>query len=79
MELTKRETATVLAALRYWQREGWRSSGVEIEIACAGYDEPLDSDAIDSICAQIESDNGAVRQKCLSELIELNKGDICRS
>jgi hypothetical protein len=49
--LNTRQLATCLAALRYWQREGWRSSGHEIAIANNGGDiEPLKEAEIDDLC-----------------------------
>jgi hypothetical protein len=43
--------ATILAALRYWQREGWISSGHEHDIASnGGTIEPLEAAEIDSLC-----------------------------
>lgn len=54
MRLTKQETATVLAALRYWQREGLISSGHEIDIATdGGTIEPMSKDDIDELCERI--------------------------
>ena len=59
-ELTPRELATVLAALRYWQREGWRmAEGRELEIASdCGRLKPLGTKEIDDLCERI---NGGVR------------------
>lgn len=50
-EFDDRELSTVLAALRYWQREGWRSEGHEHDIATDGgrYD-PLTPGEIDDLC-----------------------------
>jgi hypothetical protein len=46
-----RETATVLAALRFWQREGAVSGGHEVEIATdGGRFAPLSNDEIDALC-----------------------------
>jgi hypothetical protein len=46
-----RETATVLAALRFWQREGAASGGHEVEIATdGGRFAPLSNDEIDALC-----------------------------
>jgi hypothetical protein len=43
MKLTTAEYATILAALRYWQREGLHCSGHEIEriATSGGHHEPL--------------------------------------
>lgn len=53
--LDDREHATVLAALRYWQREGWRSCGHEIEdIATNGGTlEALVAAEIDGLCERL--------------------------
>lgn len=53
-QLNARELATVLAALRYWQREGWGSSGHEHEIA-SDMDTltPLEAHEIDALCERL--------------------------
>jgi len=54
MQFDKRKTATILAALRYWQREGLMSSGHEQDIATD--DDTLQSlsrPEIDVLCEQI--------------------------
>src|ERR1039457_3492447 len=52
--LDKRQTATILAALRYWQREGLMSSGHEQDIATEGNSmNALDAEDIDALCEQI--------------------------
>jgi hypothetical protein len=52
--IDERQTATILAALRYWQREGLMSSGHEGSIACNGGDiKPLSAPEIDALCEQI--------------------------
>lgn len=49
-----RTTATILAALRYWQREGVRSEGHEQDIATdGGRYAPLTADEIDALCERI--------------------------
>lgn len=54
IQLTDAELATVLAALRYWQREGLWSEGHEHVIASNdGEVTPLDADAIDDLCERI--------------------------
>jgi hypothetical protein len=53
MNLDNRQTATVLAALRYWQREGWRSVGHEHDIASDGGVEPLTASEIDALCESL--------------------------
>jgi hypothetical protein len=56
MKLDKRQLATVLAALRYWQREGLRSdSCIEHEIATdAGA--PLTKEETDALCVSLNCD-----------------------
>jgi len=50
----RRELATILAALRYWQREGWASSGAEIDISTDGGTlEPLSRAEIDALCERL--------------------------
>ena len=52
--LDKRRVATVLAALRYWQREGLMSSGAEHEIASDGDAlVPLSTSEIDTMCEDL--------------------------
>lgn len=52
--LNRAELATVLAALRYWQREGLHSGGAEHDIAEDGGDvDPLDAEDIDELCGRI--------------------------
>jgi len=54
--LDDRELATVLAALRYWQREGWISGGHEHDIATNGDTlEPLGADEIDALCERLNA------------------------
>ena len=54
MQFDKRKTATILAALRYWQREGLMSSGHEQDIATDGNSiDALDAEDIDALCEQI--------------------------
>lgn len=49
-----RKTATILAALRYWQREGLTSSGHEQDIATDGNTlTPLTVTEIDALCEEI--------------------------
>jgi len=49
-----REQAVVLAALRYWQREGVRSEGQEHDIATdSGRLEPLSESEIDALCERL--------------------------
>ena len=53
-----RTTATILAALRYWQREGVRSEGHEQDIATdGGRYAPLTADEIDALCERINVAN----------------------
>ena len=51
--LWRREFNTVLAALRYWQREGLMSGGHEQDIASDGDTEPLSAEEIDVLCERI--------------------------
>lgn len=53
--LTDRERACVLAALRYWQREGLMSSGGEQDIATSGGGvlEPLSEEEIDDLAERL--------------------------
>jgi len=54
IKLTDNELATVLAALRYWEREGLMSGGHEQVIASNDGDiTPLDADGIDDLCERI--------------------------
>ena len=51
ISLDEREHATCLAALRYWQREGWISEGHEHDIATAdGSFDALDTTEIANLC-----------------------------
>lgn len=52
--INNRELATILAALRYWQREGMMSGGHEQDIACDdGEFAPLNADEIDGLCERL--------------------------
>ena len=54
MDLTSRELATMLAALRFWQREGLTSAGCERVIATdEGTLEELSADEIDELCERL--------------------------
>ena len=58
--MNKRELATVLAALRYWQREGLISGGHEQDIASDGETiKPLSAEEIDALCEELNC-----RSKC---------------
>lgn len=69
-----RELATVLAALRYWQREGLMSSGVEHDIADdGGIWKPLGVEEIDDLCERLnapESRNALEVNERLVDFIE---------
>jgi hypothetical protein len=55
--LSPRDVATIHAALRYWQREGLLSDGIERLIASDnGTLEPMSAGDIDTLCANV---NGA--------------------
>jgi hypothetical protein len=59
IEVDDRERDTILAALRYWQREGLHSAGMEHEIAengREGDDAALLADEIDDLCERINFD-----------------------
>jgi hypothetical protein len=50
--VTARERDTIIAALRYWQREGQHSAGAELDIAENGREGPrarLSDDEIDAL------------------------------
>ena len=53
---SERETATILAALRYWQRTGSTGGTLERDIAtdCDGL-EPLSREEIDALCERINT------------------------
>lgn len=52
--ITPRQLATILAALRYWQREGLMSSGHEHDIASDNDTlEPLNREEIDALCESL--------------------------
>ena len=58
--ISERETATILAALRYWQREGSMSAGYERDIE-TDFDrlKPLSAEEVDALCERINcSDDG---------------------
>lgn len=51
-----RELATILAGLRYWQREGWRSVGHEHDVASNGGTlVPLSDTEIDLLCERLNT------------------------
>jgi hypothetical protein len=53
LSLTLRERDTVIAALRYWLREGLMSHGHEIELAENDHGKPLNPAEIDDLCERI--------------------------
>lgn len=54
MKLSKRELATILAALRYWQREGLMSGGHEQDTASGRNTlEPLTVAEINTLCLKL--------------------------
>jgi hypothetical protein len=56
LPLSDRQAATLLAALRYWQRKGLTSGGREQDIASdEGNCEPLSSAEIDVLCESIRA------------------------
>jgi hypothetical protein len=55
--ISERETATILAALRYWQREGLMSAGAEQDVASDGERfQALSAEEIDTLCERINCD-----------------------
>ena len=57
-DLEHRELSTILAALRYWQREGLMSNGHEASIACDGGGiEPLTASEIDDLCERLNCED----------------------
>lgn len=54
LAFTDREADTILAALRYWQREGLMSAGHERDIA-EEHGDALNADEIDDLCERINS------------------------
>jgi hypothetical protein len=63
---THRETATILAALRYWQREGRMSAGHEQDIA-ADAGPVLSAAEIDSLCEKVTCGLGKTNQSITEE------------
>ena len=62
-ELDDRELATILAALRYWQREALRSAGAEHDIASdGGVLSPLTPSEIDTLCERLNGSQIALLQ-----------------
>lgn len=56
-----RAFATVLAALRYWQREGLFSDGAEQDIATDGGIPPMSADEIDVLCEELNQQDTPTR------------------
>jgi len=54
--MNPRELNTLLAALRYWQREGLMSGGHEQDIAADGGVIPLNAAEIDSLCERLNTE-----------------------
>jgi hypothetical protein len=71
----QRERATMLAALRYWQREGLRSGGHEQEIATGEGGFPyLDEAQIEALCERINvPDDAGEQSKCWLLVV---RGDV---
>lgn len=65
VDLKDRELATILAALRYWQREGLKSDGHEADIA-AEHGPPLTAEEIDDLCEWLNA-NGVCALACDSD------------
>lgn len=52
------ELATILAALRYWQRTSWNSRAAEVDIADKGGSiNPMDDEDIDALCERLNVEN----------------------
>lgn len=71
--LDPRQLDTILAALRYWQREGQGSSGHERDIA-EEHGDALNANEIDELCERI---NGAspTRHNVLAAALAMDEGD----
>lgn len=70
MILNERETATVLAALRYWQREGLMSAGAELDIANdGGRFRPMRGEEIDQLCERLNLDDGGAAPSDLADVV----------
>jgi len=54
MDFTQREVDTLIASLRYWQREGLMSTGHEQDIACENGD-ALNAEEIDELVEELNS------------------------
>lgn len=75
LQVDEREFATILAALRYWQRDGLSADehgdlatpGPENDVATdGGTHEPLDLDEIDELCERLNCEPSA-----LTRLVEI--------
>lgn len=67
IELSDRETATVLAALRYWQGECGPESAEAADIVHFDECDPLTLDEIDWLCERLNARQqgaGAARPRC---------------
>lgn len=54
--MNRRELNTILAALRYWQREGLLSGGHEQDIAADAGVVPLTAVEIDALCERLNTE-----------------------
>lgn len=72
MQLDSRQTATILAALRFWQRSKGLQNEAEFRIATNDHTlAPLGSEEIDALCEQINAP-----QTIPTAVIEVNGGII---
>ena len=69
MNLTKRETATVLAALRNWQKDISLYDALDLMPSHFGEDTPLDLKEIDTLCERINCEEDRARA-LLQDLVE---------
>jgi hypothetical protein len=80
MQFSAEETATVLAALRYWQREGLTSSGHEIDIASNGDTlEPMTTDEIDELCERLNFQGGEKPEDRVEQLRQLKAAGLSQA
>ena len=72
-KLTPRELATILAALRYWQREGLRGDPqAELDIASdSGAFEMMTPDEIDPLCERL---NWRLRRATVRARLQFERG-----
>ena len=70
LNVDEREFATILAALRYWRREGWISFGPEHDVATdGGKHEEMEPHEIEAMCYRFE--NIVARDDWTARVLEL--------